>query len=148
MTELAVNARARFDHDILETFEAGIVLSGHEVKSLVLGRVSLGGSYAVARGGELWILNMDVAPYQAGNTPAHYDQKRPRKLLLHRREIATLIGSLQEKKLTLVPLAVYTKNGKCKVHLGLARSKKQGDKRAGIKRRETEREMRRAVASH
>jgi len=142
MSEISVNKRALFDYEILETFEAGLVLRGHEVKSIALGRANLSGAHASVRGDEVWLLNMDVPPYQPGNMPEHYDSKRTRKLLLSRSEIAALIGRTKEKGLTLVPLKLYSKSAKFKLLLGLARSRKKSDKREAIRKRETDREIR------
>ncbi|MDO8470085.1 MAG: SsrA-binding protein SmpB [bacterium] len=150
MSDLAVNRRATFDYEILETIEAGIELKGFEVKSVALGRANLGGSHAIVRGAELWLLNLDIPPYQPKNLPPgqeKHDQKRSRRLLLHKKEIAALIGSTKERGLTIIPLRLYSRNGKLKVALGLARSRKKGDKRDVIRKRETDREIRRASPS-
>lgn len=142
MQDLAENRRARFDYEILETLEAGAELLGLEVKSVRAGRMNLGGSYAVIRGGELWLLNADIPPYQPGNTPKDYDSKRSRRLLLHKEELKGLIGKLHEKGLTLVPLRAYSKKNIIKIELGIARSRRKGDKREVLKKRAVEREMR------
>ncbi|MDO8516012.1 MAG: SsrA-binding protein SmpB [bacterium] len=139
---VAENRRARFDYEILETLEAGISLQGHEVKSVKGGRMNLSGSYGVIQEGELWLLNADVPAYQPKNAPEGYDPHRLRRLLIHRKEINALIGRLNEKGLTLVPLKAYLKKGLIKIELGLARSKKKGDKREGLKKRAAEREIR------
>lgn len=141
---LAENRRARFDYEILETFEAGISLFGYEVKSVKAGRVNLGGSYAVARKNEVWLLNAQIPAYQPKNAPQDYDDKRSRRLLLHREEIKKLIGQLHEKGLSLLPLRAYLKRGLIKIELGLGRSRKKQDKRELLKKRVHEREMRRA----
>ncbi|MEW6617427.1 MAG: SsrA-binding protein SmpB [Patescibacteria group bacterium] len=143
MTIFSLNKRAGFDYEILETFEAGIELKGFEVKSIASGRVSTVGSYAIVRGNEVWVVNLDIPPYQPQNTPEGYDPKRTRKLLLHKKEIEHLIGRTKEKGLTIVPIKMYNKNSKIKIELGLGRSKKKYDKREVIKKRETEREIRR-----
>lgn len=145
MKTFSVNKRARFDYEILETLEAGIELKGFEVKSIASGRVSTAGSYAIIRGNEGWIVNLDIPPYQPQNTPEGYDPKRTRKLLLHKKEIEYLIGRTKEKGLTIVPIKMYNKNSKIKFELGIGRSKKKHDKREVIKKRETEREMRRSL---
>jgi SsrA-binding protein len=145
MADLAENRKARFDYEILETLEAGVELLGGEVKSIKSGRMNLGGSYAVIRGGDLWLLNADVPPYQPGNTAKDYDSKRSRRLLLHREELRELIGKLNEKGYTLVPLRAYAKKGIIKIELGLARSKKKADKREVLKKKTVEREMQREI---
>lgn len=143
MPELAENKRARFDYEILETFEAGIELFGHEVKSIRAGRLNLSGSYVIVRGEEAYLINADLPPYQPLNTPSDYDPKRARRLLLRREEIKELIGRVKESGLTILPLNVYTKGSLIKLKIGLGKPKKKSDKREAIKRRETDREMRR-----
>ncbi len=139
---ITTNKRAYFDYRILETYEAGIELKGFEVKAVKTGRINLAGSYVIIRNNQAWILNADIPPYQPKNTPADYETKRTRRLLLKKSEIKNLIGRTQEKGLTLVPLKVYTKNGKIKIEIGLAKSRRKPDKRELIKKREAEREMR------
>jgi SsrA-binding protein len=141
---VARNKRARHDYHILETWEAGLVLTGTEVKSLRNGKANLADSYAVVRDGELFLLNMHISPYEQGNQFNH-DPTRTRKLLLHRREIRKLIGAVERQGLTLVPLDLYFKRGVAKVTLALGKGKKLHDKRAAERRREDEREMARAV---
>lgn len=143
MPELAENKRARFDYEILETFEAGIELFGHEVKSIRAGRLNLSGSYVIVRGEEAYLINADLPPYQPLNTPSDYDPKRARRLLLRREEIKELMGRVKESGLTILPLNVYTKDSLIKLKIGLGKPKKKSDKREAIKRRETDREMRR-----
>jgi SsrA-binding protein len=140
---IATNKRAYFDYEILETYEAGIELRGFEVKSIKTGRINLAGSYAIIRNNQAWLLNADIPPYQPKNTPEDYDSKRTRRLLLKKSEIKNLIGRIQEKGLTLVPLKVYTKHQKVKVEIGLGKSRKKADKRELIKKREVEREIKR-----
>ncbi|HEU4752039.1 MAG TPA: SsrA-binding protein SmpB [Armatimonadota bacterium] len=140
---LAENRRARFDYEILETYEAGLELSGPEVKSVRAGRLVLAGSHALVRGGEAWLLNAQIPAYQPKNAGNDYEPDRTRRLLLHRAEIAALTGKLAEKGLALVPLKAYSSHGLVKIELGLARSRKAQDKREAIKKRETEREIRR-----
>lgn len=142
MAAITINKRAGFDYEILETYEAGIVLEGHEVKSIRSGRIDLQGSFAVVRNAELWLLNVHISPYQPLNTPSGYDPNRSRKLLLGKQEIKTLVGRLNQKGLTLVPLKVYTRRGLMKIELGLARHRKKHDKREVLKRRDAEREIR------
>lgn len=144
---VARNKRARHDYEILETWEAGIVLTGTEVKSLRDGRAQVTDAYAVVKDGELWLLNAHIAPYSQGNIWNH-DPLRTRKLLLHHREIVKLIGAVERKGLTLVALELYFKNGRAKVRIGLARGKKAHDKRADLKEREDQREMQRALKVH
>jgi len=143
--EAITNKKAYFDYEILETFEAGIKLLGFEVKSVKLGRISLNGAYAKIYNGEVWLVNASISPFQEKNIFKEYDHQRPRVLLMHKKEISHLLGKIQEKSLTLVPLKIYNKKGKIKVELGLARSKKEFDKRNTIKKRETEREIRRKM---
>ncbi len=140
---IATNKRAYFDYEILETYEAGIELLGFEVKSIKTGRINLAGAYVVIRDGQAWLLNADIPAYQPKNAPADYDTKRTRRLLLKKSEIKNLIGRTQEKGLTLTPLKVYTKNHRIKLEIGLAKSRKKYDKRELIRKRETQREMRR-----
>ena len=147
MSDLAVNRRAHFDYEILQTYEAGIELHGFEVKAVKAGRMALAGAFAVIRGGETWLLNAAIPPYQAANTPAEYDPLRTRRLLLHKKEIKELIGSAAHKGLTIVPLKVYSKRGRVKLLLGLARHKKAADKREVLKRREADRDIRRELKS-
>jgi len=121
---VAVNRKARHDYSILETFEAGIALTGTEVKSLRNGKVSLQDSYADVKNGEVWIYNLHISPYEHGNIYNH-DPKRPRKLLLNKDEIAYLVGKVKERGLTLIPLSIYfNERGWAKVELGLAKGKK------------------------
>jgi SsrA-binding protein len=141
MSVIAENKRVKFDYEILETFEAGIELKGYEVKSIKTGRVNLAGSYAIIRNNQAWLLNADIPPYQPKNTPADYDPKRTRRLLLKKSEIKNLIGRVQERGLTLVPLKIYTKNRRVKIEIGLGKSRKKPDKRELIKKRDIEREI-------
>ncbi|MEA3247100.1 MAG: SsrA-binding protein SmpB [Gemmatimonadota bacterium] len=141
---IARNKRARFDYEILEQWEAGIVLTGTEVKSLRAGRATINEAYGVVKDGELWLLNMHVPPYEQGNQFNH-DPTRTRKLLLHRREARRLIGAVERQGLTLVPLELYFKGSHAKVRLALGRGKKVHDKRETIRRREGDREIARAL---
>jgi len=145
MKEVARNKRAYFDYEILEKFEAGISLLGREVKSVKSGRINLAGSYAILRGGEVWLVGADIPPYQPRNAPQDYDSQRTRKLLLTEKEIKTLMGEIKGTSLTLVPLRSYIKGRLIKVELGLGKGRKKTDKRELIKKRETEREMRRTL---
>jgi SsrA-binding protein len=139
------NRKARRDYEILETFEAGIVLSGAEVKSLRGGRGSLAEAFGRVRSGEVWIEGMHIPPYEQAMDKRTYDPIRTRKLLLHRKEIERLIGKTAERGLALVPLRVYFAHGLAKVEIGLARGKRQYEKRQAIAEREHEREMQRAA---
>ncbi|OGZ96093.1 MAG: SsrA-binding protein [Candidatus Sungbacteria bacterium RIFCSPLOWO2_02_FULL_51_17] len=143
MTVITTNKRAYFDYEILETYEAGLKLLGFETKAVRDGRMNLSGSFVVIRGNEAFLLNASIPPYQPKNTPGDYDPMRTRVLLLHKKEIRTLTGKTAEKGLTLVPLRVYNKGTRLKLEFGVARHKKKHDKRETIKKRETEREIRR-----
>jgi len=140
--EIARNKKARFDYEIIETFEAGIVLVGSEVKSLRQKKASIQESYARVKNNEIYLTGMNIAVYEMANRFNH-EPVHDRKLLLHRQEIKRLIGKVQEKGLTLVPLRLYFKNGKVKVELGLARGKAKYDKRRDIQKREVDREIQR-----
>lgn len=137
---LTENRRAAFDYDILETYEAGLELSGREVKSVKDGKMQISGSYALIRGGEAWLLNAVVPPYQPKNTPPDYNPARNRRLLLHKKEIKELSGRLHEKGLSLLPLRVYLKGELIKIELGLGRRRKKHDKRELLKKRAVEKE--------
>jgi SsrA-binding protein len=143
---IADNRRARYEYELLDRYEAGIVLTGTEVKSLRQGRASLAQAYADVRDGELWLLNASIATYDQGNI-ANHDPERPRKLLLHRREIDSLFGKVRERGLTLVPTRLYFKDGRAKVELALARGKERQDKRRDIARRDADRQIERAMKS-
>jgi SsrA-binding protein len=145
---VANNKKARHDYFIEETYEAGIVLTGTEMKSVRAGKVSIKESYAEIRDGEVFILGMHIAPYEQGNR-FNVDPLRDRKLLLHKKEITKLYGKLKTQGLTLVPLRVYIdKHGRCKVEIGLARGKKLYDKRETIARKDAARKMDRAIKDH
>lgn len=144
---LARNPKARHDYHILETWEGGLVLTGTEVKSVRAGRVSIKESFGAVRRGEVWLEGMHVAPYESGGYASH-DPLRPRKLLLHKREIRRLIGSVEQQGLTLVPLDVHVVRGRAKVTLALARGKKLHDKREALRRKAAEREVARAMSRH
>ena len=143
---VARNRRARFDYEILDTWEAGIVLAGTEVKSLRNGKANVSDAYAIVKDGELWVINLHIAPYEQGNRFNH-EATRSRKLLLHGREIKRLIGAVERQGLTLVALDVYFKGGRAKLKIGLARGRKTHDKRAVLKERDDQRDMARAVRS-
>ena len=141
----AENRKARFNYELLQTFEAVTELKGFEEKAVKAGKISLASSFAVSKGPELWLINADIAPYQVGNTPPEYDSKRSRRLLLTHEEIKEILTKMESDRLTIVPMKVYNKRGLVKVELALARSKKQYDKRDVIKKRETDREIRRTL---
>jgi SsrA-binding protein len=143
---VARNPKATHDYHILDTWECGIVLTGTEVKSLRTGKASIKEAYARLRNGEVFLDGMNITPYEQGNRYNH-DPVRTRKLLLHRREIEKLIGAVEQKGLTLVPLELYFKNGRAKVELALARGKEVRDKRRDIAKREADRDMQRALKS-
>jgi len=145
MAVFAENRKSYFDYEILETFEAGLILSGAEVKSIRGGRMNLIGSYVNFHDGELYLINASIAPYQPKNQPADYDPMRSRKILLKKSEINYLTGKIKERGLTLVPTKVYNKGRRIKVEIGLARGKKQYDKREAISRRETKRDIERKI---
>ena len=143
MNSITENRRSSYDYEILETYEAGLVLFGFEVKAVKTGHVNLTGSFVTLKSGELFLTNASIPPYQPANTPIDYDQSRPRKLLLKRPEINSLIGKLKAKGLTLVPIRLYTKKNKIKLEFAVAKGKRKIDKRETIKKRDAEREMQR-----
>ena len=145
MSVLAINKRARFDYDISDKYEAGLVLSGQEVKSAKTGHISLKGSFVTARGEELYLTNANIPPYKHAGEVKNYDSNRPRKILLHRAEIAHLIGKSRTEGLTLVPIRVYTKRSLIKLEFGIGKGRKKIDKRQVIQKREVERKIRRAL---
>lgn len=140
--DLATNRIAMRDYEILDTLEAGLKLTGQEVKSVRAGHLKLQGSYATIARGELWLIGAHIAKYAAAGPLPDYDANRSRKLLIHGRELNHLIGKIQERGLTLVPLRVYTRRALLKVELGLGRGRKQYEKREVIKRRDLDRELR------
>ena len=143
---IAENRKARHEYQLLDRFEAGIVLTGTEVKSLREGRATLVQAYADVRDGELWLHGASIASYDKGGY-ANHEPDRPRKLLLHRRQIDSLYGSVREKGLTLVPTRMYWKNGRAKVELALARGKDVRDKRRDLSKRDAQRQIERALKS-
>jgi SsrA-binding protein len=144
---VTTNRKAYHNYFIQETFEAGIALLGTEVKSLRGGKANLKDSYAIIKDGEAFLLNCHISPYSHGNIQNH-DPLRTRKLLLHKREIEKLWGNITQKGLTVIPLKIYFKKGKAKVELGLARGKRQYEKRSTIKEKEAKREIERHLKSH
>src|SRR3989338_721423 len=143
MPSYAENRKARFNYEILEKYEAGIELLGVEVKSVRGGQMSLEGAFVIIRGGEAYLINANIPPYQAKNAPKDYDPLRNRKLLLTKKEISELRGSEKNKSLTIVPISVYNKNRKIKLEIALVKGKKKFDKRETLKKRDTDRELRR-----
>ena len=143
---VATNRRARHDYDIEETFEAGLVLTGPEVKSLRAGRATLADAFGRVRDGEVWLEGMHIPPYEMADTRA-YHPTRPRKVLLHRAEIERLTGKTAERGLALVPLKVYFTRGLAKVELGLGKGKRRFEKRQALAEREHQREIERAVTA-
>ncbi len=138
------NRRASHDYELLDRFEAGLVLTGTEIKSVRANQVSLQRSFVVVREDELWLMESNIAPYAHGNRENH-EPTRPRKLLLHRREIIKIMDALAQKGLTLVPTMLYLKNGRAKIEIALARGKKKYDKRQDIAQRDAERQTQRAL---
>ncbi|MFO6447632.1 SsrA-binding protein SmpB [Erythrobacter sp. NE805] len=142
---VAENRRARFDYHVEDTYEAGLMLSGTEVKALRAGEASIAESYAEVKDGEVWLVNANIPEYSHGNRLNH-EPRRPRKLLLHEREIDKLFGAVERKGMTLVPLSVYfNRTGRAKVELALARGKQTHDKRASIKERDWKRDKARVM---
>ncbi|GEO78146.1 SsrA-binding protein [Companilactobacillus mindensis] len=144
--EVANNRKARHDYNILDTYEAGISLTGTEIKSVRASKMNIKDGFVQARNGELWLENVNISIYDQGNIFNH-DPLRNRKLLLHKKEIRKITASIQEKGITVVPLKVYLKHGFAKVLIGVAEGKKQYDKRETIKKRDQEREIQRALKS-
>jgi SsrA-binding protein len=143
---IAANRRARHEYHLLERFEAGLVLTGTEVKSLRQGNATIERAYADVRDGQVWLVGAHISPYEQASLGSH-DPDRDRKLLLHRKEIASLIGKVKERGLTLVPTQLYFKNGRAKVELALARGKEQRDKRRDLAKRDADRQIERALKS-
>lgn len=144
MQILALNKKANFDYEIFEKFEAGIVLSGFETKAAKAGKFNIVGSYGQIKNGEVWLINASIDPYQPNNSPKDYNPQKTRKLLLHKKEIKYLIGKLNQKFL-LIPTKVYLKNNFIKLELALAKPRKKYDKRELIKKRETQKEIKKII---
>ena len=142
------NRQARYLYEILETYEAGIQLTGTEVKSIREGKVNLRDGYALIRNGEAWLLNVHISPYRSSSEYFNHEPRRTRKLLLHRQEIRKLIGKVEQQGLTLVPLKMYLKRGLVKVSIAIGRGKKLHDKREDLKRRQDQREIQRAMKNY
>lgn len=147
MRTLAENRRARFDYELMDRYEAGLALTGAEVKSAKAGHMSLKGSFVVAKDGELYLLNALISPYKLAHRDTRHEDRRSRKLLLRRSEIRSLIGKSRVEGLTLIPIRVYTKNRLVKLEFAVGKGKRQIDKREKIKRREANRDIGRAMRS-
>lgn len=137
------NRKAYFNYTILEKYEGGIELDGNEVKSIRKGKISLDGAFIIMRGGEAFLINANISPYQANNIPKDYNPLRNRKILITKKEIKELVQTEKNKSLTIVPLSLYSKNRKIKMEFALVKGKKEFDKRESIKKRDTDRELRR-----
>lgn len=148
MAYYAENKKARFNYEILEKYEAGIELLGVEVKSVRGGQMSLEGAFVIIRGGEAFLINASIPPYQVKNSPKDYDPLRNKKLLLTKKEITELSGSEKNKSLTIIPISVYNKGRKIKAEIALVKGKKKFDKRETLKKRNVEREIRREYKEH
>lgn len=142
---LIASKKVGFNYEILDTYEAGAELFGHEVKSLRLKRGSLEGAYVTIKDSEAYLMNAQIPPYQAGNIAKDYNERRPRRLLLRKNELKELIGKSETKGLTLIPISWYNKGVKIKLEIAVARGKKKHDKRSSIKKREVERDIRRTL---
>jgi SsrA-binding protein len=147
MSDYTTNKKAHFNYTFLDKFEAGIELVGHEVKAIRSGKVSIEGARVIVRGGEAYVVGMRIEPYQAGNVPPAYDISRTRKLLLNKKEIKDLEKAGETKGLTIVPISLYNKRGKVKVSVAISKGNKTHDKRESIKKRETDRTIRREFKS-
>jgi SsrA-binding protein len=147
MPVLAFNKRAHYDYEISDKFEAGLMLTGQEVKSIKTGHISLKGSFVTAKGNELYLTNANIPPYEHAGDIKNYDPTRSRKLLLKKSEIKSLIGKSRVSGLTLVPIRVYTKKRYVKLEFGVGRGKKEYDKRQDITKRDAEKNMRRIIKS-
>jgi len=143
MQILSENKKAYYDYEILEKFEAGLVLQGQEVKSIKGGHISLAGAYVIFKQGEPYLIGAKIPAYQPKNTPADYNPERLRKLLLNKKEINLLVGKSNEKGFSMIPLKVYIKDGRIKLEFGLAKGKKKYDKKEKIKKRDIDREIHR-----
>ena len=145
MASYTENRKARFNYEILEKYEAGIELLGTEVKSVRNSQISLEGAFVIVRGGEAFLINANIPPFQPKNAPKDYDPLHNRKLLLTKAEIVELAGSEKNKSLTIVPISVYNKSRKIKVEIALVKGKKMFDKRKALEKRETDRSIRRTI---
>ncbi len=145
MSDYIKNKKATFDFEILKTFEAGVVLHGHEVKSLRTGKGSLNGAYVIIRGGEAFLVGASISPYQVANTPKGYDPERPRKLLLSKKELTELEQKSEQQGLTITAIKWYNQKRTVKLQIGIARGKKKADKREKLKERDTKRNIERIL---
>jgi SsrA-binding protein len=145
---VARNRKATFDYHLLESFEAGIALAGVEIKSIRASQINLQDGWVQEREGDLWLMGVHITPYQQADRFHTLDPRRPRKLLLHKKEIARIISRVSERGLTVVPTTVYLKNGRAKVEIALAKGKQQQDKRQDIAKRDSDMEIRRALREH
>ncbi|MEW6581069.1 MAG: SsrA-binding protein SmpB [Chloroflexota bacterium] len=141
---ISTNRKARHDYELLDTFEAGLVLTGSEIKSIRAGHVNLREGYILPRDGELWLINTHIASYDQAGRYGH-DPLRPRKLLLHRKEIERILARVQEKGLTIVPTLLYLVRGRAKIEVALARGKRQYDKREALRKRDSQRQIERSL---
>lgn len=148
MTTLAYNKRANFDYQLSDKYEAGLVLSGQEVKSVKMGHISLKESFVTVKGGELYLTNAHITPYKHAGDIENYDPTSPRKLLLKKSEIRHLTGKVRTQGLTLVPIRVYTKKRYIKLEFGVGKGKKKFDKREDIAKKEDERRMKRIIKTY
>ena len=144
----AENRKAYHDYEIIEKYEAGVILEGHEVKAVKTGKISILGSYVKILNSEAFLIGATISPYQPKNTPGDYDPERTRKLLLNKKEIAGLIGKSKEKGLTIVPLKVYDRRCKIKLEIGLAKAKKKHDKREVLRKKEEKRKIERTLKQY
>ena len=145
MSTYAINKRANYDYEILEKLEGGLVLAGYEVKSIKTGHISLKGAFVTITGNQAYLTNANIPAYQAANMHKDYDPNRSRKVLIHKREIKTLVGKISQKGLTLVPIRVYSTRGLIKLEFGVGKGKKRIDKRESIKKREEKVKMERIL---
>ena len=147
MQVIARNKKAKHDYEILDTYEAGIVLKGTEIKSVRAGKVNIKDTYCVPRNGELYIINMHIAKYKHGNQFNH-DERRSRKLLLHKKEIIKLENTINQDRLSVIPLSVYIDQGLCKLEIALAKGRKQYDKRQALKAKQAQRDMQKSLKNY
>ena len=143
--QYALNKKATFNYEVLDKYEGGLSLLGYEVKSVKNKQANLEGSYVVIRGNELFLVNANIPPYQVNNTPESYDPMRPRKVLITKKELKKLLDSEKQKGLTLIPISLYNKGRNIKLEFALAKGKKKFDKRETIKKRESDRDIRRTL---
>jgi SsrA-binding protein len=144
-TAYTENPKTSHDYEILETIEAGLVLEGHEVKAIKFGKATIKGAHVKIINGEPQLIGANISPYQPANTPPNYNPQRSRKLLLSKKQISTLIGTLKTRRLTLIPLKIYEKNNRLKLLIGIARGKKKYEKRETLKKKDIERALNRVI---